>query len=114
MSCVTNVVIFASILEELDQTETYPAIDALNERLHAISYGAFFKEVSRYAGGNKVMERRVFLAAFGTNYDEAAFLSALRSTQWNDADSLQVFVSQHEQERFLQIFGPSTQVVPAP
>jgi hypothetical protein len=106
MSVVTNVLVLTSLLEELDETETYPAVDELNRMLTGYCTNGF-REVGQGAGGNKVMERCVFAAAFNCLIEEDLLLY-LRQVPWADKDCVQVLVSRHEQEGFSLIYGLST------
>jgi hypothetical protein len=106
MSIVTNVLILAGLIEELGETETYPAIDALNLRMDEFDYGHFV-EIGQHAVDRKAMERLVFAGAFNGLQDKL-FLKYLQEAPWEDRDLVQVLVSRHEQPGFSLFYGRST------
>lgn len=85
MSHVTNLIL-ATGIEEL------PGHDA---RLEALG----FVRVDQHAGGDKVMERNVWLAAFN-HFDVDALATKLRAIEWEWPESVQLFVRDQHADRF--------------
>lgn len=104
MSCVTNIIVLTSCLEEKDDTETYPAIEWLNT-----SIGVDLREISNHAGGNKVFERRMFATATGYGFFDDEVKVALEETPFECRNDVQVLVSRHEQNEFSLFWGMGTE-----
>lgn len=104
MSRVTNVILHVSILEE-NECEDGPLVQvvALNRVLSAEDYKTSFERVDQYAGGGKVFEATVFMAAFNhaATYE---LLRLIRARPWTYPDEVQVFVKEEEEEGFT-IYG---------
>lgn len=101
MSRVTDVILTVSLLEEPGDTGGCPAVEALNAWLRERRLGEL-NEVSKAAGGTKVIQARVFMGAF--NYlDLTEFIDAINATPFLDRESLALFVKQEEEERFMDV-----------
>jgi hypothetical protein len=103
MSYVTNVIIAASCEGyDTDLGIHDPAIDSVNEFLRKAEdrdLGDAFVEVHKHAGGNKVMECNVYMAAF-KNITLALVLKAVDQAPWEYKDDVQVFVREDADDRF--------------
>jgi len=98
MSAITAVIITASPLEQLKQTETYPAIEFINHRAREFASSGEFVEVSRWARG-KHPESLIFIA--GLNFCDFGVLRAiLESAPWRSPDRVQVLSRAGEAQRF--------------
>lgn len=98
MSAVTAVIVTTSLLEQLKQTETYPAIDFINHRAREFASSGEFVEVSRWARG-KHSESLIFIA--GLNFCDLGMLrTVLESAPWQSPDRVQAIVRAGEAERF--------------
>ena len=98
MSAVTAVIIMTSLLEQLKQTETYPAIEFINQRAREFASSGEFVEVSRWARG-KHPETLIFIA--GLNFCDLEMLrTILESAPWRSPDRVQVLARAGEAERF--------------
>jgi len=98
MSAVTTVIVTTSLIEQLKQTETYPAIEFVNLRAREFASSGEFVEVSRWARG-KHPESLIFIA--GLNFcDLATLRTTFESAPWRSPDRVQVLVRAGEAERF--------------
>lgn len=98
MSAVTAVIVTTSLLEQLKQTETYPAIEFINHRAREFASSGELVEVSRWARG-KHPEGLIFIA--GLNFcDLGKLRTILESAPWQSPDRVQVIVRAGEAERF--------------
>jgi hypothetical protein len=98
MSAVTAVIVATSLLEQLKQTETYPAIEFINHRAREFASSGEFVEVSRWARG-KHPESLIFIA--GLNFCDLGMLrTILESAPWRSHDRVQVLVRAGEAEHF--------------
>ncbi len=98
MSGVTNAIVTAHVAA---QGQADPEIDFVNRLLHESEGGGGgeFIEVSRYAGGTKHMECRVYLSAFN-HADTKTIIEAVDGTPWRDKEMVQLFVKEQEEELF--------------
>jgi hypothetical protein len=102
MSAVTAVIVTTSLIEQLKQTETYPANEFINHRAREFSSSGEIVEVSRWARG-KHLENFIFIA--GLNCCDLGMLrTILESAPWRGPDQLQVLARAGEAERF-EFFG---------
>ena len=100
MSRVTNVILYVPTLEE-EEYEDGPIVPvvALNRLLAAEDYKTAFERVDQYAGGGKVFEATIFMAAF--NYAATyELLRLIRSQPWTYPDEVQVFVKEEDDDGF--------------
>ena len=98
MNAVTAVIVTTSLLEQLKQTETYPAIEFINHRAREFASSGEFVEVSRWARG-KHPESLIFIA--GLNFCDLGMLrTILESAPWRSPDQVQVLARAGEGERF--------------
>jgi hypothetical protein len=98
MSAVTAVIIMTSVVEQLKETETYPAIEFINRRTREFASSGEFVEVSRWARG-KHPESLIFIA--GLNFCDPALLRAvLESAPWRSPDLVQILIRGGEAKRF--------------
>ena len=98
MSAVTAVIATTSVIEQLEETETYSAIEFINERAREFASSGEFVEVSRWARG-KHPESLIFIA--GLNSCELGQLrTVLESTPWRSPDRVQVLTRVGEALRF--------------
>src|SRR6266550_4199482 len=89
MSAVTAVIVTTSLIEQLKETETYPAMEFINHRVREFASSGEFVEVSRWARG-KHPENLIFIA--GLNFCDLALLrTVLASAPWQSRDRVQVF-----------------------
>ena len=105
MSRVTNAIITAHVAP---RGHADPEIDSVNGFLREADGGGGgeFVEVTRYAGGTKHMECRVYLSAF--NHADADVIErAVDQTPWRDKEMVQLFVKEQEQEVFLLRYSGS-------
>src|SRR5688572_1742003 len=98
MSRVTDVILTCSVMEELDETERFPAVDHLNAWM-VQHYRSTFVRVDPYAGGTKVMQATVFLCAVNYLF-EPEFVRAVQAAPWELAEGVRVFVNREESEGF--------------
>lgn len=88
MSAVTAVVVTTSVVEQLKETETYPAIEFINHRAREFASSGEFVEVSRWARG-KSLESLIFIA--GLNFCDLVLLrTVLESAPWRSPDEVQI------------------------
>jgi hypothetical protein len=98
MSAVTTVILTTSLIEQLKQTETYPAIEFINHQARDFASSGEFVEVSRWARG-KHPECLIFIA--GLNFcDLGKLRTTLESAPWRSPDRVQVMACAGEAERF--------------
>ena len=98
MSAVTAVIVTTSIVEQLKQTETYPAIEFINRRAREFASSGEFVEVSRWARG-KHPESLIFIASL--NFcDLGLFRRVLESAPWRSPDRVQILTRAGEAARF--------------
>jgi hypothetical protein len=98
MNAVTAVIVTTSLLEQLKQTETYPAIEFINHRAREFASSGEFVEVSRWARG-KHPESLIFIA--GLNFCDLGMLrTILESAPWRSPDCVQVLARAGGAERF--------------
>jgi hypothetical protein len=98
MSAVTAVIVTTSLIEQLKQTETYPAIEFINQRAREFARSGEFVEVSRWARG-KHPESLIFIA--GLNLCDLGMLrTILESAPWRNPDRVQVLARAGEAECF--------------
>ena len=98
MSAVTAVIVTTSLIEQLKQTETYPAIEFINHRAREFARSGEFVEVSRWARG-KHPESLIFIA--GLNFCDLGMLrTIIESAPWRSPDRVQVLARAGEAERF--------------
>jgi len=84
MSAVTAVIVTTSVIEQLKETETYPAIEFINLRVQEFASSGEFVEVSRWARG-KHPESLIFIA--GLNFCDLRLLrTVLESAPWRSPD----------------------------
>jgi hypothetical protein len=103
MSHVTNIVVLASIYEELDDTQFFPAIAFINSNIDREHKGQLI-EVHKYSCGPKVMERLVFIGGFN-NLDLEEFMNICHKAPWRDVDCVQVLASEQEDKTFSIVWG---------
>jgi hypothetical protein len=98
MSAVTAVIVTTSLIEQLKQTETYPAMEFINQRAREFARSGEFVEVSRWARG-KHPESLIFIA--GLNFCDLGMLrTILESAPWRSPDRVQVLARAGEAECF--------------
>jgi hypothetical protein len=98
MSAVTAVIVTTSLIEQLKQTETYPAIEFINHRAREFARSGEFVEVSRWARG-KHPESLIFIA--GLSFCDLGMLrTILESAPWRSPDRVQVLARAGEAECF--------------
>ena len=98
MSAVTAVIVTSSLLEQLKQTETYPAIEYINLRAREFASSGEFVEVSRWARG-KHPGSLIFIA--GLNFCDLGLLrGVLESAPWQSPDRVQILTRALEAECF--------------
>lgn len=98
MSKVTDVILTASLMEEMDDSGTSPAANRLSAWLEE-KHRSPLVRVDGSAGGFKVMQALVFLSA--VNYlDEDGFIEAVRSAGWEDPQSVRVLFNREGSEGF--------------
>jgi len=98
MSAVTAVIITTSVIEQLNETETYPAIEFINHRVQEFARSGEFVKVSRWARG-KHPESLIFIA--GLNFCDLGMLrTVLESAPWRSPDRVQVLTRAGEALRF--------------
>jgi hypothetical protein len=98
MSAVTAVIITTSLIEQLKETETYPAIEYINHRAREFARSGEFVEVSRWTRG-KHPESLIFIA--GLNFCDLGMLrTVLESAPWRSPDRVQVLARAGDAERF--------------
>ena len=98
MSAVTAVIVTTSLIEQLKQTETYPAIEFINQRAREFARSGEFVEVSRWARG-KHSESLIFIASL--NFCDLGLLrTILESAPWRGPEQVQVLARPGEAERF--------------
>ncbi len=99
MSNVTNVILHISILEEWREDEPIVPIGELNKCLDELHTS--FSRVDQYAGGGKVFEANVFMAAFNhTPTDE--IIRLVKSQSWKYPKEVQLFIMEQEDDRFTE------------
>jgi hypothetical protein len=98
MSRVTNAIITAHVAA---YGQTDAEIDFVNQLLRESEGGGAgeFIEVSRYAGGTKHMECRVYLSAFN-HVDTKSIIDAVDRAPWRDKEMVQLFIKEQEEELF--------------
>jgi hypothetical protein len=98
MSEVTAVIVTTSFIEQLKETETYPAMEFINHRAREFASSGEFVEVSRWARG-KHPESLIFIA--GLNFcDLGRLRTVLESAPWRSPDRVQILTRAGESERF--------------
>ena len=98
MSAVTAVIVTTSLIEQLKQTETYPALEFINHRAREFARTGEFVEVSRWARG-KHPESLIFIA--GLNFCNLGMLQKiLESAPWRSPDRVQVLTRPGEAQSF--------------
>jgi hypothetical protein len=98
MSAVTAVIVTTSVVEQLKETETYPAIEFINHRVREFASSGEFVEVSRWARG-KHPESLIFIA--GLNFCNLGLLrSVFESAPWRSPDRVQIITRAGQAERF--------------
>ena len=98
MSAVTAVILTTSLVEQVKETETYPAIEFINHRARDFARAGEFVEVSRWARG-KHPESLIFIA--GLNFCDLGLLrTTLESAPWRGPDRVQVLARQGKAEHF--------------
>lgn len=99
MSNVTNVILHISILEEWDENAPILPVVELNKCLEELHTS--FNQVDQYAGGGKVFESTVFLAAFNHTSTET-IVQLVQSQSWKYPEDVQLFVMEQEDDRFTE------------
>lgn len=104
MSRVTNVILHVSILED-EEFEDGPIIRVvdLNRTLVLDKLNTKFERVDQHAGGGKVFEAPVFMAAFN-HCPTGIILSFVRRQPWAYPEDVQVFVKEEEDDGF-KLYG---------
>ena len=98
MSAVTAVIVTTSPLEQLKETETYPAIEFINRRAREFATSGEFVEVSRWARG-KHPESLIFIA--GLNFCDLGVLrTILEAAPWRSPEGVQVLTRAGDAKRF--------------
>jgi hypothetical protein len=82
MNAVTAVIVTTSLLEQLKQTETYPAIEFINHRAREFASSGEFVEVSRWTRG-KHPESLIFIA--GLNFCDLGTLERFSNPRHGEA-----------------------------
>jgi len=106
MSVVTNVLILTSCSEDYGNGTPPIAIESINADLLREPYSSGFKEIGRYAGGNKKMERLVYAAAVN-GLKEKELYKSLINAPWENEDQVQVLMSREDEEGFSLFWGLS-------
>jgi hypothetical protein len=96
VSIVTNVILTCSLQESDGDDGLVPAIAFLNNWLDDRGTLVSVREL---AGGGKVMEAHVFLGAYNL-LDVQGFLEAVRTTPWEDAECVRVFLQEQHEDAF--------------
>ena len=92
------VIVTTSVIEQLKETETYPAVEFINDRVREFASSGEFVEVSRWARG-KHPESLIFIA--GLNFCDLGMLrTVLESAPWRGPDRVQVLTRTGEALRF--------------
>ncbi|MGA7106777.1 MAG: hypothetical protein WBV28_24020 [Terracidiphilus sp.] len=98
MGAVTAVIVTTSMIEELKETETYPAIEFINRRAREFATSGEFVEVSRFARG-KHPESLIFIA--GLNLCDLGLLrKVLESAPWQSPKDVQILARSGKEEHF--------------
>lgn len=98
MSRVTNVILHHSIIEDQETEDgPYVPVVALNQ---AVSPWTSFQKVDQHAGGRKVFEADVYLAAFN-HVDTDEILRLVKLQPWKYPEDVQVFVKEEEDDGFV-------------
>ena len=90
MSVVTNVILKTSLHDK--------AAAGFIKRVTNLTDGGVLEKVDQHAGGSKVMELDIYMAAFN-NLDMAELRAIFFQTPWTFLDSVQLFVQEQEEER---------------
>lgn len=106
MSYVTNVLLLTSCAEADDNTERYPAVEDLNNRLLSDDMVTFEPIPLDMAGGKKHMEICLFAAAF-TYFDEGILAAHAAGVDWRNPDCVQIIVKDQHDPCFWKLFGGS-------
>jgi len=93
MSRVTNIILTTTVVENEEP------IEEINKILQAKGYTGYLTKVDQYVNSTKCMECGVYIAAIN-NIDLSDFMEIVRSVEWGDADNVQVYVKEQEDERF--------------
>ena len=99
MSNVTNVILHISILEEGQEDEPILPIGELNKCLEDLHTS--FSRVDQYAGGGKVFEAEVFMAAFN-HTPTAEIVRLVKIQSWKYPQDVQLFIMEQEEDRFIE------------
>lgn len=99
VSNVTNVILHVSILETEREDEPIAPIVGLNRCLKKLNTS--FNQVDQYAGGGKVFEATVFMAAFN-HTPTAEIVRLVESRSWQYPDEVQLFVMEQDAEGFTE------------
>lgn len=111
MSRVTNAIVTAHVGPHGNSDSE---IDSVNKFLKETQGGESgeFVEVSRYAGGTKHMECRVYISAFN-HTDTDVIIRAVNQAPWRDKEMVQLFIKEQEQDLFQFRYGGASQDQPA-
>jgi hypothetical protein len=98
MSSVTDIILSTTIEDGATEEETHPNADVLSNWL-VTNYKGGLVKVDQLAGGNKAMQRDVFLAAI--NYlDHEAFLALFHSVNWEWPEDVQLLLKGEHDDVF--------------
>lgn len=93
MSRVTNIILTTTV------TENEEPIEEINKILVEKGYTGYLTKVDQYVNSTKRMECGVYIAAIN-HIDFSNFMEIVGSVTWEDAENVQVYVQEQEDERF--------------
>ena len=99
MSNVTNVILHISIVEEQYEDEPILPVIELNKCLDKLH--TRFNQVDQYAGGGKVFEATVFMAAFN-HTSIAEIVRLVKSQSWKYPKEVQLFIMEQDDDGFTE------------
>jgi hypothetical protein len=94
MSVVTNIILAAALDEY--------GVDLLNAALGKARLGGRLERMDKEAGGTKVMEAAIWLAAFN-HLNLEAFVAMVKTVEWETPGEVSLFVKEQEDDVFREI-----------
>lgn len=101
MSYVTNYILTFGCEEDdpVNEDALHPCVEALNLTIARVSTGNRFERADDCAGGHKVMEHNVYLAA-ANFFPPMEMAAAMRIIAWKESANVKLFVCDQEEDAF--------------
>jgi len=106
MSDVTDIIFITALNDGGEATKGNPNTDKLNKYIKQEHNGCGLIKVNAFAGGSKVMQCDVFMAAL-KYMDVDAFVQCFNDIKWEHPESVQLLIKEESDVNFT-VFLPKT------